>query len=371
MPRDINIGITGIGIYVPEKIYDNAYFESYLDTSDEWIQQRTGVKVRHIAEKGTPNSELAYRASIKALEMSGTKPEEIDLIIVCTVTPDMLFPSTACFLQAKLGAMNAGAHDILAACSSFIYGLSIAHGQIALGHVKKVLLVGSEVMSSILDYTDRAVCVLFGDGAGAVVVEETPLGRGRLIDYILKADGTQSSILYMPGGGSANPPTHETVDKKMHYVHMEGREVFKLAVRHMSNLARTILERNGLSFNDVDLICIHQANLRIVNAVMNNLGLDPDTKSYNNIDKYGNTTAASIPLCLHDALFEGRLKRGNRVLLLSLGAGLTYAAALLEWGIELSEHDFAGAVKRETTTIEKGLVLPAKEKRLDEIQADA
>ena len=371
MRSTINVGITGIGIYVPEKTYDNAFFESYLDTSDEWITQRTGVKVRHIAEKGTPNSDLAYRAAIKALAMSNTKPEEIDLIIVCTVTPDMLFPSTACILQAKLGAINAGAHDVLAACSSFIYGLSIAHGQIALGHVKKVLLVGSEVMSSIIDYNDRGVCVLFGDGAGAVLIEETPIGRGQMIDYILKADGSHGNILYMPGGGSANPPTHDTINRKMHYIHMEGREVFKHAVRHMSELARKILDRNGLTFNDVDLICIHQANLRIVSAVMNSLGLDMETKSYNNIDRYGNTTAASIPLCLYDAMMEGRLSKSNKVLLLSLGAGLTYAAALMEWGLDKTEVDFAGAAREESAKHGREIVMQVRDKKQDEIQAQA
>lgn len=325
-------------MYVPEKTYDNHYFESYLDTSDEWIVQRTGVKVRHIAEKGTPNSDLAYQACLKALAMSGNKPEDIDYIVVSTVTPDQLFPSTACNLQAKLGCKNSGAVDILAACSGFLYGLSHAHGQLALGHVKKALVVGSEIMSSILDYEDRGTCVLFGDAAGAVVLERTSGDKGRIIDYILRADGSFGDILYMPGGGSMNPPTHETVDRKMHFVRMEGNKVFKLAIKQMSALAREITERNNMTLDDIDLICIHQANLRIVQGVMANLNLDMDEKSYNNINRYGNTTAASLPLCLYDAFMEERLKKGNRVLLLTFGAGLTYAAALLEWGLEKQPH---------------------------------
>lgn len=332
--KNYNVGITGIGMFVPEKTYDNSHFESYLDTSDEWIVQRTGVKVRHIAEPHTPTSELAYNAAVKALEMSNTNPEELDLILVATITPDRLFPSTACTLQGRLGAKNAGASDLLAACSGFIYTLSLAYSQVAMGLVKKVLVVGGEVMSSIIDYQDRGVCVLFGDGAGAVVLERIPPGQGGIQDFILKADGSKGDILYMPGGGSLNPTTAETVRQGMHTVKMEGREVFKLAVRHMTNLAREIVSRNQMTIDDIDLIVIHQANLRIVQGVMNSLDLDMDKMSFNNIDRYGNTTAASIPLVLHDAFVENRLNKGDRVLLLSLGAGLTYAAGLLEWNLD-------------------------------------
>jgi 3-oxoacyl-[acyl-carrier-protein] synthase-3 len=332
--RKYNVGITGIGMFVPEKTYDNSHFESYLDTSDEWITQRTGVKVRHIAEPNTPTSELAYQASLKALEMSNTRPEDLDLILVATITPDCFFPSTACTLQGRIGAKNAGASDILAACSGFIYTLSFAYSQLALGLVKKILLVGGEVMSSIIDYQDRGICVLFGDGAGAVVLERIPPDQGGIQDFILKADGLKGDILFMPGGGSLNPPTAETVRQGMHTVKMEGREVFKLAVRHMTNLAREIVSRNQMTIEDIDLVVIHQANLRIVQGVMSSLNLDIDKMSYNNIDRYGNTTAASIPLVLHDAFVENRLNKGDKVLLLSLGAGLTYAAGLLEWNLD-------------------------------------
>ncbi|MFH1515605.1 MAG: beta-ketoacyl-ACP synthase III [bacterium] len=350
-----NVTITGIGMHVPDKILDNEYFESYLDTSDEWITQRTGVKQRRIAEKCTPNSDLALKAALEAMEMSGTTPEEIDLIIVATITPDRLFPSTACSLQAKLGAVNAGAFDLLAACSGFVYGLSMAHGQLALGHVKKVLLVGSEVMSSILDYNERGTCVLFGDGAGAVIVEAASEDKGRIIDYIIKADGSNGDILHMPGGGSMNPASLETVQQNMHSVKMEGNKVFKLAVKHMCKLAREIIERNGLTLDDIDLLCIHQANIRIVQSVMANLSLDMDEKSFNNIEKYGNTTAASIPLCMYDAFMEEKMNKGDRVLILTFGAGLTYTAALLEWGLQKAVADSVAASKSEKTMVSSGI----------------
>lgn len=354
-----NVSITGIGMYVPKKKLDNAHFESYLDTSDEWITQRTGVKTRRIVEKGTPNSELAYHASLNALEMSGIAPGELDLIIVATVTPDRLFPSTACTLQAKLGATGAGAFDVLAACSGFVYALSLAHGQLALGRVKKVLVVGSEVMSSIVDYNDRGVCVLFGDGAGAVVLENVPEDRGSLVDYILRADGRHGDILYMPGGGSLNPTTFETVKQNMHTVKMEGNKVFKLAIKHMAELAREITQRNGLTLDDIDLICIHQANIRVVKGVMSALNLDMETKSYNNIDRYGNTTAASIPLCMHDAFKENRLHKGDRVMILTFGAGLTYSAALLEWGIENTLQDSTAVADTKEAIAGRKITVPA------------
>ncbi len=354
-----NVSITGIGMYVPEKTLDNAHFESYLDTSDEWITKRTGVKTRCIVEKGTPNSVLAYQASIKALEMSGIAPEELDLIIVATITPDRIFPSTACTLQAKLGAKGAGALDVLAACSGFVYGLSLAHGQMALGHVKKALVVGSEVMSSILDYNDRGVCVLFGDGAGAVVLENVPEDKGSLVDYIIRADGRQGEILYMPGGGSLNPTTLETVNQNMHTVKMEGNKVFKLAIKHMAELAREITQRNGLTLDDIDLICIHQANIRIVKGVMSALRLDMDTKSYNNIDRYGNTTAASIPLCVHDAFKDNRLRKGDKLMILTFGAGLTYSAALVEWGMDNEIQDSDAVTQTKKAIVDRKITVPA------------
>lgn len=354
-----NVSITGIGMYVPEKTLDNSYFESYLDTSDEWITQRTGVKTRRIVEKGTPNSELAYHASLKALEMSGIAPEDLDLIIVATVTPDRLFPSTACTLQAKLGANRAGAFDVLAACSGFVYGLSIGHGQLALGQIKKVLVVGSEIMSSIVDYNDRGVCVLFGDGAGAVVLENVPEDRGSLIDYIIRADGRHGEILYMPAGGSLHPTSFETVKKNMHTVKMEGNKVFKLAIKNMAELAREITQRNGLTLEDIDLVCIHQANIRVVKGVMSALHLDMETKSYNNIEKYGNTTAASIPLCVHDAFKANKLHKGDTMMILTFGAGLTYSAALLEWGIENEIQDSDVVTEKKEAIVDKKITVQA------------
>ena len=354
-----NVTITGIGMFVPEKILNNQHFESYLDTSDEWIRQRTGVVQRHQAEKCTPNSDLALKAALEAMEMSGTTAEEIDLIIIATITPDRLFPSTACTLQAKLGAVNAGAYDLSAACSGFVYGLSMAHGQIALGHVKKALVIGSEVMSSILDYEERGTCVLFGDGAGAVIVEEATEENGRIVDYIIKADGTNGDILHMPAGGSLNPTTLETVQRNMHNVKMEGKKVFKLAIKHMGKLAREIVERNGLTLNDIDLICIHQANIRIVQSVMANLSLDMDEMSYNNISEYGNTTAASIPLCMYGAFKEEKMKKGDRVLILTFGAGLTFTAVILEWGLEKTIDKSVGILAAEEAVVSSGINVSA------------
>ena len=365
-----NVAITGVGMYVPEKTLDNAHFESYLDTSDEWITKRTGVKIRHIVEKGTPNSELSYEAAVKALEMSGVAPHELDLIIVATVTPDRLFPSTACTLQAKLGAGNCGAFDVLAACSGFVYALSLAHGQMALGGVKKALVIGSEIMSSIIDFNDRTVCVLFGDGAGAVVLENVPEDRGRLIDYIIRADGRHGNILHMPAGGSLNPTSMETVKQNMHTVKMEGNKVFKLAIKRMAELAREITQRNDLTLDDIDMIFIHQANIRVVKGVMSALHLDMETRSYNNIDRYGNTTAASIPLCMHDAFMEDKLRKGDKVMVLTFGAGLTYSAALLEWGIEKTVHDSVAASEIKDKSVEQQITVPSGTKDGSSIRID-
>lgn len=365
-----NVSITGIGMYVPEKKLDNTYFESYLDTTDEWIVKRTGVKTRHIVEKGTPNSDLSLIASRKALEMAGVAPEELDLIVVATITPDKTFPSTACTLQAKLGAGDCGAFDIFAACSGFVYALSMGHGQIALGNADKVLVVGAEVMSSILDYNDRGSCVLFGDGAGAVVIENAPEDRGRIIDYIIRADGRHGNILHMPAGGSVAPTSMETVKQNMHTVKMEGKKIFKLAIKHMSKLAREMIDRNGLKLDDIDLICIHQANIRIVKGVMSNLGLDMDTKSYNNISRYGNTTAASIPICMHDAFQDEKMRKGDRVLILTFGAGLTYSACLLEWGVEKRVSDSDVASESTIKSVGQPITVPSGTNGSSDIRID-
>jgi 3-oxoacyl-[acyl-carrier-protein] synthase-3 len=321
--------LTALGCYVPERVVTNADLEKLVDTSDEWIRTRTGIRERRMAEKGTPTSELAVRAARQALARRGVEPSEIDLIIVSTITPDMLFPSTACVVQDKLKATRAWGFDILAACSSFVYGLTLGAQFIQAGTHQKVLVIGADVMSSILDWSDRTTCVLFGDGAGAALLEPGEDGTG-IIDFLNEADGSGGCHLSMPGGGSLHPPTHETVDQKLHYIRQDGRHVFKYAVRKFSEQPLVLLERNGLKPEDVDLLVPHQANVRIIDAAQSRLGL-PDEKVVKNIDRYGNTTAATIPLALGTALDEKRLKKGDLVLLAAVGAGFTFGSMLLRW----------------------------------------
>jgi 3-oxoacyl-[acyl-carrier-protein] synthase III len=323
--------IASLATYVPPRVLTNADLEKMLDTSDEWIVQRVGIRERHIAAPGVATSDLGKEAAMAAITRAGLTPDDIDVIVVGTVTPDMMFPSTACLIQQKIGAPNAWGFDLSAACSAFTYSLTTASQLVATGAYEHVLVVGADVMSSILDYTDRSTCVLFGDGAGAVIVSPASDGQGAILDFEHEIDGSGGPALCMPAGGSLRPPSHETVDQRLHYVKQDGRTVFKFAVRKTEEIARRVLERNNLKTNDLDLFVSHQANRRIIAAAAENLELDPD-KVVINIERFGNTTAATIPLALNDAVCSGRLKKGDLVLLASVGAGFTVGAVLLRWG---------------------------------------
>jgi len=326
----IAVKISALGTYVPPKLLTNADLEKMVDTSNDWILARVGIRERHIVDKGVATSDLAVEAAKKALAQRGLQPSDLDAIIVGTVTPDMLFPSTACLVQHKLGAQGVWGFDLSAACSAFIYAVQTGAQFIATGTHKRVLVIGADVMSSIIDYADRATCVIFGDGAGAVILEPAEDDSVGLIDFIHEVDGSGGCFLQMPGGGSLNPATRETVDKKMHYVHQDGQQVFKFAVRKQTEACLKLLERNGLKGSDIDAFIPHQANLRIINATADRLGLRPESVIIN-IERYGNTTAGTIPLAMNTAVEEGRLKKGNLVLMASVGAGFTVGASLLRW----------------------------------------
>ncbi len=323
--------ITALGTYVPPRVMTNADFEKIVETSEEWITSRTGIRERHIVEKGVATSDLATEAAKCALAQRGIDAGEIEAIVVATVTPDMLFPSTACLVQHKLGAKGAWGFDLSAACSAFVFALQTGAQFVASGAHKKVLVIGADVMSSILDYTDRSTCILFGDGAGAVILEPADDGLG-IIDFVHEIDGSGGCSLYMPAGGSLHPASHETVDKKMHFVHQDGQAVFKYAVRKMGEMCEKLLARNGFTAHDIDCFIPHQANQRIIQATADRVGLKPETVIIN-IDRYGNTTAGTIPLAMQTAREEGRLKKGDLVLLASVGAGFTVGATLLRWTI--------------------------------------
>lgn len=330
MGKRIRAKITGIAGYVPPRVMTNADLEKIVDTNDEWIRTRTGIRERHVAEKGVAASHMATEAAKKVLAQRGVSPEEIDLIVVASVTPDMMFPATACLVQDRIGAKNAWGFDLSAACSGYVYALTVCAQFVGAGTARKALAIGSDKMTSILNYEDRATCVLFGDGAGAALVEPTADGEDGILDFINDVDGSGGCFLHMPAGGSLNPPSHETVDKKMHFVHQEGQQVFKYAVRRMAEVSSTLLERNGFTSQDVALVVPHQANLRIIKATQERLGVD-DSKMMVNIDRYGNTTAGTIPLGLMDALEQGRLKKGDLVVLVAVGAGYTTGGMLLRW----------------------------------------
>ncbi len=330
MSQRIAAKITGVAGYLPPRVVTNADMEKIVDTSDEWIRTRTGIRERHFSEPGVAASHMGTEAARKLLAAKGVNSEEIELIVVATVTPDMFFPATACLIQDRLGATNAWGFDLSGACSGFLYALTVAAQFVGSGAHKKALVVGSDVMTSILDFKDRATCVLFGDGAGAVLVEPAASDAEGVIDFVHEIDGSGGCNLYMPGGGSLHPASHETVEKRMHYVHQEGQQVFKYAVRRMSELACEMLQRNGLSSRDLSLVVPHQANLRIIRAMQERLGVD-DSKVIVNIDRYGNTTAATIPLGLKDAVEQGRLRKGDLVLLIAVGAGYTTGAILMRW----------------------------------------
>jgi 3-oxoacyl-[acyl-carrier-protein] synthase III len=325
--------ITALATYVPPRLLTNQDLEKRVDTTDEWILQRTGIRERHIVDTGVATSDLAKEAAVAALQRAGLTPKDIGLIVVGTVTPDMMFPSTACLLQEKIGAHHAWGFDISAACSAFTYSLTTASQIVASGGAEHALVVGADVMSSIIDYKDRATCVLFGDGAGAVVVSATTdESRGVILDFEHEIDGSGGPALCMPAGGSRRPSSHETIDERLHYVKQDGGTVFKFAVRKTEEISRRILERNGLTPADLNLFVSHQANRRIIQSATEKLGVESD-KVIINIERFGNTTAATIPLALNDAVCSGRLKKGDLVLLASVGAGFTVGTVLLRWGI--------------------------------------
>lgn len=330
MNKLLRAKISALGTYVPPRLLTNHDLEKMVDTSDQWILERTGIRERHIVDKGVSTSDLAVQAANKALAERGVTPSDIDVIIVSTVTPDMFFPSTACLVQHKLGAKNVWGFDLSAACSAFVYALQTGAQFIATGAHKKVLVIGADVMSSIIDYTDRATCVIFGDGAGAVLLEPAEDDSVGVIDFLHEIDGSGGCFLCMPGGGSLHPATHETVEQKMHYVHQDGQAVFKFAVRKQAEICEKLLQRNGLKGGDIAAFIPHQANRRIITATADRLGLRPESVIIN-IDRYGNTTAGTIPLAMNTAREEGKLKRGDLVLLASVGAGFTVGATLLRW----------------------------------------
>jgi len=330
LSKPLRAKISALGTYVPPRVLNNHDLEKMVDTSDQWIIERTGIRERHLVDKGVATSDLAVAAAKKALAERGVSPNDIQAVIVATVTPDMLFPSTACLVQHKLGGKGMWGFDLSGACSAFLYALQAGAQFIATGAHQKVLVIGSDVMSSIIDYTDRATCVIFGDGAGAVVLEPAEDDSVGLIDFLHEVDGSGACSLYMPGGGSLNPPTHDTVDKKMHYVHQDGQAVFKFAVRKQAEICEKLLQRNGLKGTDIAAFIPHQANRRIITATADRLGLRAETVIIN-IDRYGNTTAGTIPLAMDTARQEGKLKKGDLVLLASVGAGFTVGATLLRW----------------------------------------
>jgi 3-oxoacyl-[acyl-carrier-protein] synthase-3 len=329
MNLGMSVGVLGTGKYVPERVLTNFDLEQMVETSDEWIVTRTGIRERRICSPEEAASDLAYHASLQALERAGLTAEDIDLIIVATITPDSAFPSTACVLQDRLGAKKAAAFDLSAACSGFIYALAAATSMIASGMYRHVLVVGAECLSKITDYTDRNTCILFGDGAGAVVLGQVPEGRG-FRSFVLGADGSGGNLLNLAGGGSRCPASEQSLKEKKHYIYMAGSEVFKFAVRIMGSAALEAVEKAGLAKDDIDLLVPHQANIRIIQSALEKLNL-PEEKCMINLDKYGNVSAASIPIALAEAVEEGRIREGDRIVLVGFGGGLTWGASVLVW----------------------------------------
>ena len=321
--------ITASGMCFPERTVSNQELSELIDTSDQWIRERTGILERRIVSNGQANSDLSAQAVLDALERTPYGPEDIDLIIVATVTPDMMFPSTACIVQDKIGAANAWGFDLSGACSGFVYALVTGAQYIQTGVHKRVLVVGTDVMSSIVSFEDRSTCVLFGDGSGTVLLEPSNNDRG-ILDFLLHSDGSGGKHLCMPAGGSLHPASQETVEKRMHYVHQNGRMVYKFAVKLMTEVCQNLLKRNGLGPEDIKLFVPHQANLRIINSSVDRLGLRKEQVLIN-IDRYANTTAATIPVGLAEAQQEGRIQDGDLVLLASFGAGFTWGSVLLRW----------------------------------------
>ncbi len=330
MPTCCRAKITALGTYVPPRVLSNKDLETMVETTDQWILERTGIRERHIADKGVAASDLAVEAVKNLVKSHPFDLQTVDLLVVGTVTPDMMYPSTACLVQHKLGIANTWGFDVSAGCSGFLFSLNTGVKFIESGQYKRVLVIGSDVNSAMVNYQDRAVCIIFGDGAGAVLLEPAEEGEAGIIDHVAQVEGAGGQYLYMPAGGSLNPASHETVDKKMHYIHQDGQQVFKYAVKKMAEMTQRILERNKLTGSDIDCFIAHQANRRIIMATADRLKM-PEDKVIVNIDRFGNTTAGTIPLAMQTALETGKLKKGNTVLLAAVGAGFTSGATLLKW----------------------------------------
>ena len=329
--KKITAVVSAVGMYIPEKILDNKFFESVVDTNDEWIQTRTGIKERRIIENGA-TSDLATNAALDLMKSYNISPDEIDLIIVATVTPDMFFPATACLVQENIGAKNAWGFDLSAACSGFLFALQTGCSHIESGRYKKVLVIGADKMSSIVDYTDRNTCILFGDAASAVLLEPSEDLSLGIKNSILRIDGSGKNALYMLGGGSLNPSSHDTVNNKMHYIYQDGKAVFKVAVKGMADVSAELMQLSNLKSEDIAYLVPHQANLRIIDATAKRMGIGSE-KVMINIDKYGNTTAATIPLCLTEYFRAGKIKKGDNLILSAFGAGYTFGATHLVWSL--------------------------------------
>lgn len=330
--KSLNAVITAVGMYVPDTVLDNKYFESIVDTNDEWIVSRTGIRERRKMDDGA-TSDMAAKACEDLFKTTNVKPEEIDVVIVATVTPDMFFPATACLVQEKIGAKNAWGFDLSAACSGFLFALQTGASLIESGNYQKVLVVGSDKMSSIVDYTDRNTCILFGDAASAVLLEPSKDLNYGVKDSLLYVDGSGKDALNMKAGGSALPSSADTVNRKLHYIYQDGKAVFKVAVKGMADISYEIMQRNGLKAEDVSYLVPHQANLRIIAATAQRMGVSED-KVMINIDRYGNTTAATIPLCLTEYYRAGKIKKGDNLVLAAFGAGYTWGALYLTWGFD-------------------------------------
>ncbi len=332
MEKKYNATVTALGMYVPDKILDNAYFEKIVDTTDEWIRTRTGIKERRMLEQGA-TSDLAAKAAEDLLKTHNIKAEDIDVIIIATVTPDMFFPATACLVQEKIGAKKAWGFDLSAACSGFLFAFQTGASLVESGVYKKVLVIGADKMSAIVDYTDRNNCILFGDAAAAVLLEPTEDKSYGLQDSILRTDGSGKESLYMKGGGSLNPSSHQTVDNKMHYLFQDGKAVFKVAVKGMADVSYELMQKNNLAGEDVAYLVPHQANMRIIDATAERMGINRD-KVMINIDRYGNTTAATIPLCLVEYFRNGKVKKGDKLILAAFGAGYTWGSSYIIWSMD-------------------------------------
>jgi 3-oxoacyl-[acyl-carrier-protein] synthase III len=324
-----NAGIIGMGHAYPEGILTNADLEKIVETSDEWITSRTGIKQRHKAAAGEYTSQFGTAAARQAIERAGLKPEDIDIIVCATTTPDQIMPSTGALIQAQLGAVNAAGMDVFAACSGFIYGLTMVESMIRTGQIKYALVIGAEVLTKYVDYTDRGTCVIFGDGAGAAVLGPVPEGKGILATKI-KSDGRYEEQLYAPGGGTKLGSTHDTIDQGLHFFKMKGNELFKVAVRSMADISAEILEKAGYSVEDVDIVIPHQANQRITDAVASRLGV-PEEKVYSNIAEHGNTSSASIPIAMDECIESGKIKEGSLVLLTAFGGGVTWGGTVIRF----------------------------------------